>query len=82
MVHRWHMKCYRNHNFYFEKAVDARIEASLNEPQWGLDGIWDVAKTVVFTMKKMSGPVSRRASMSFDGASMAYEILQKLLFLQ
>ena len=61
---------------YFAKTVEARIEAALNEPRWNVDGIGDVAKTVDFTIQKPSKPVPRRASMSLNGTSMAYEMLQ------
>ena len=65
----------KNHCFYHVKTVEARIEAGLNEPRWSLDGIWNVAKTIVFTLQKPSRPVPRRGSMSLDGTSMAYEML-------
>ena len=76
------MRCYKNLCFYIGKAVEARIEAGLNEFRWSIHGIGDVAKTIVFNNEEAVEAVSRQASMSFDGASMANEMLQRPLFLQ
>ena len=46
------MRCCKNHCFHIEKAVEARIEAGHNELRWSIDGIWDVAKTIVFYYAK------------------------------
>ena len=34
MEPRWHVRCFKNHCFYNEKGVEARIEAGLDEPRW------------------------------------------------
>ena len=56
--------------FYNEEPVEASID------------VCDVAGIHVVMVKSLSRPVSKRASMSLDGASMAYEMLQEPLFLK
>ena len=67
----------QNHCFYNAELVEARIEAGLNEPRWHMI----FCKNLCFALQKLLKPVPRRATMNPDGASVAYEMLQKPLLL-
>ena len=64
--------------FYYAKAVEARIEAALNELRWDMK----CCEHFCFNEKTVQARIEA-GLMNYDGASMAYEMLQKLLlFLQ